>query len=133
MATTICLDFLMFPDNTPMPTPFTLASFNFSKVGAGMDCFVNVSGGDKGLQFPDQGIKIKLPAPSTKISLKIGQFSQPIKISLVSAAGVLVGSAVINAPNKYTTKNFLLRGKADSVVLTGGNNEGILAKICATI
>ncbi len=133
MATTICLDFQLFPDNTPMPVPFTLAGFEFAKVSVGMDLFVNESGGGKGLQFPDQGVKIKLPAPSARIGLTIGQFSGTINILLADSTGATVGTGLVNSPGLYTIRNFTLRKKAALVVLTGGGNEGILAKICARI
>ena len=133
MPTTICLDFLLFPDNTPMPLPFTLANFRFSAVAGGMTPFVNVSGAGKGLQFADQGIKIKLPFPSSKVSVNIGQFAQPIAIRVLSATGAMLANATTNTPNTYTTKTFVLRTKAATVILKGGNNEGILAKICATM
>jgi hypothetical protein len=133
MATTVCLDFLMFPDNTPMPLPFTLVSFKFSAVAGGMTPFVNVSGGGKGLQFADQGIKVKLPFPSSKVSVNVGQFAQPISVRVLSATGAILASTVITAPNTYTTKTFATRTKAVTVILRGGNNEGILARICATM
>lgn len=133
MATTICLDFLMFPDNTPMPLPFTLAGFSFAFFSIGSPPFVNESGGDKGLQFPDQGIKIKLPVPSTKVRVKIGQFSSPVTITVSSATGATLASDVTNTPNAYVIKNFRLKRKAALVTLTGGNNEGILAEICYTV
>src|SRR5215813_602421 len=126
MAATICLDFLMFRDNTPIPVPFKLAGFNFTMVAGGMKPFVNESGGGKGLQFPDQGMKIKLPAPASGVRLKLGQFATPINITL-SGPGLTVVTAVTNWPNAYKTKTFnLKKGRAALVVLTGGNNEGIL-------
>jgi hypothetical protein len=139
MATRICLDFSLFPDNTQMPQGnFTLAGFSFTMVNAGSQAFVNLAGNVLGLQFPDAGIKLKLPVPSTRISMKIGQYASPIKVEVFKAQGsptspALLATRVTNSPNAVTSFNFTFRQKASIVVLSGGNNEGMLVEACYKI
>ena len=130
--TTICLDFQMFPDDTPMPLPFPLAGFNFAFFSGGVQAFVNESGAGKGLQFPDQGLKVKLPLPVTRLSLTVGQFSTPISIRLSNPNGGTVATATTAVQNTYATFSFQLRRRASLVTLIGGNNEGLLSEICIT-
>ncbi len=130
--TTICLDFQMFPDDTPMPLPFTLAGFNFAFFSGGVQAFVNESGAGKGLQFPDEGLKLKLPLPVTRLSLTVGQFSTPISIRLSNPNGGTVATATTAVHNTFTTFPFQLRRRASLVTLIGGNNEGLLSEICIT-
>lgn len=132
MPTTLCLDFLMFPDNTPMPLPFTLAGFQFAFFSTGVQAFVNESGGGKGLQFPDQGLKVLLPLPVTRLSLTLGQFAGPIQITLSNSAGATAATGATAAPNAYSNHPFVLRRRASLVTLRGGTNEGILSKLCIT-
>jgi len=130
--TTICLDFQMFPDDTPMPLPFTLAGFNFAFFSGCVQAFVNESGAGKGLQFPDQGLKVKLPLPVTRLSLTVGQFSTPISIRLSNPNGGTVATATTAVQNTYATFSFQLRRRASLVTIIGGNNEGVLSEICIT-
>jgi hypothetical protein len=135
MATKVCLDFSLFPDDAPMPAGnFTLAGFSFALVGAGSQAFVNESGNIKGLQFPNDGIKFKLPVQSTKLTLKIGQFASPVTVEVRRGQGpsstAILANRVTNSPNSVTTFNFRFRHKAHMVILTGGNNEGLLVEAC---
>ena len=130
--TTICLDFQMFPDDTPMPLPFTLAGFNFAFYSGGVQAFVNESGAGRGLQFPDQGLKVKLPLPVAKLRLTVGQFSTPITIQLSNPNGGIVAYTTTAGQNTYTTYPFQLRRRASLITLIGGNNEGVLSEICIT-
>ena len=132
MPTTLCLDFLMFPDNTPMPLPFALAGFQFAFFSGGPQAFINESGGGKGLQFPDQGLKILLPLPVTKLSLTLGEFASPIQIELSNRAGARIATRATAAPNAYTNFPFLLRRRVTLVTLRGGTHEGILSELCIT-
>ncbi len=132
MPTTLCLDFLLFPDDTPMPLPFTLAGFQFAFYSAGPQAFVNESGGGKGLQFPDQGLKVFLPMPVTRLSLTLGEFASPIQITLSNSRGATVATATTATPNAYSNHPFVLRRQVSLVTLSGGTNEGILSKLCIT-
>jgi hypothetical protein len=122
----------MFPDDTPMPLPFTLAGFDFAFFSGGAQAFVNESGAGKGLQFPDQGLKVKLPLPVTRLSLTVGQFSTPISIRLSNPNGGTVATATTAVQNTYATVSFQLRRRASLVTLIGGNNEGVLSEVCIT-
>jgi hypothetical protein len=95
----------MFPDDTPMPLPFTLAGFNFAFFSGGVQAFVNESGAGRGLQFPDEGLKVKLPLPVTRLSLTVGQFSTPISIRLSNQNGGTVATATTAV--KTPTQRFL--------------------------
>jgi hypothetical protein len=130
MPTTLCLDFLMFPDDTPMHLPFTLAGFQFAFFSTGVQAFVNESGGGKGLQSPDQGLKVLLPLPVTRLSLTLGEFASPIQITLSNSLGATGATATTASPNAYSTQPFALRRKVSLVTLRGGTNEGVLSKLC---
>jgi hypothetical protein len=130
--TTICLDFQMFPDDTLMPLPFTLAGFSFAFYSGGAQTFVNESGAGKGLQFPDEGLKVKLPLPVTKLSITVAQFSTPVSIRLSNPNGGTVATATTAVQNTFTTFPFQLRRRISLVTLIGGNNEGVLSEICIT-
>jgi hypothetical protein len=129
MPIQLCVDFLMFPDNHTFPSPsFSFGGFKFA--GSGM--FVNVTGGSRGLQFLNSGIKIMLPAPAVKVRLKIGQFATPIGVKVI-VGGVTIASS-INQPNAYSVHTFgPWKKRATMVGLAGGNNEGIVAQICAWV
>lgn len=115
-----------------MPLPFTLAGFNFAFYSGGVQAFVNESGAGRGLQFPDQGLKVKLPLPLTKLRLTFGQFSTPITIQLINPNGGIVASTTTAGQNAYTTYPFQLRRRSSLIALIGGNNEGVLSEICIT-
>ena len=132
MPTTVCLDFQLFPDNPPLPLPFTLAGFQFAFFSAGVQPFVNESGVGKGLQFPDQGLKVLLPLPVTRLRLTLGQFASPIQITFSNTIGATVATASTTTPNAFSTLPFALRRKASLVTLRGGTNEGILSELCIT-
>lgn len=133
MAFKICLDFRLFPDNTQMPVTFNLGGFSFTNYNNGLaPAFVNISGSDKGLQFNNDGIEIKLPTSTTKVDLKIGQFGAPVTIAAISSTGVILASITTSSRNSYSTHLFNTRRKISTIKLTGGNNEGILAEVCAT-
>ena len=133
MANTICLDFQMFPVKTKMSLPFNLAGFNFDKVGGGLQPFISQTKGVKGLQFSDKGISIGLAQPASSVRLNLGEFATPITIT-ISGPGMKPITAVTNWQNTFNTQTFTIKlGRANVVVLTKGNNEGILAAICTTI
>jgi len=132
----VCFNFpaALFPNGFKPQMPFSLASWYFglvSTTGGGMPPFISQQGTGRGLQFPDQGIKIKLPAPSLRVSVSVGVFSQPVKVELLSGRGTVIASMTTSVSNGYQTRVFRVRRKVTWVVLTGGNNEGILVEVCA--
>jgi hypothetical protein len=141
MPFTICVDFLAFPDNHPMPPSFFLPGrpgykFDYLRPGPGVRVpFVNMTGAapraELALQFPKEGVKILFPAPTTNVTMRIGCFSASIDVEFIGTGGAVVLSTAVTA-KLFTNKNFLLRRRAMLVTLKGGNNEGALVKICGT-
>ena len=126
----ISIDFDAYPDNHQLGPQFTLASTTFRDLGA-PPSIVNVTAGDKGLQFPDAGLEISLPAPARWVRFETGQFNAPFTIEGYSATGQLVSAVAVTAPNTFSTQ--LIAG-ADPVVnlrLVGGGNEGMIVKMTA--
>ena len=67
----LCIDFGLFPDDTVLGPSFSLAGFAFSQV-AGADMVVNITEGEKGLGFPDQGMRVAPPTAVSSVSMRIG-------------------------------------------------------------
>ena len=133
MATMICLDFTLFIPGQTMPSTFVLAGFGFAKAVGGPGLIISSDQSVLALRFPDPGLKVTLPAPSTRLRLKIGVFASPVKVAAIGVTGTVLATALISGPNAYVTKNFTLTKKAVAVLLTGGTNEASLARICVWI
>ena len=111
-----------------------MGGFTFSKLAGGTDPIVKVDAGETGLQFPNNGLRIKLPVPSTQVVLRLGQFSHPFSIYLKATNGTtVVPPVVFNKPNGYATKAFKLKRKVAVIELRGGNNEGVVVRVCSII
>jgi hypothetical protein len=133
----LCADFTLFPDNTELgppgvPTTFTLAAFDFEQLGGTPPLFVNVTGAERGLQFPSQGVEITLPVPVRTVRLRIGTFNGPVDIAALDSSGATVRTKTIPGLNTYVNTSLRAR-EISSVVLTNGGNEGILVRICVAI
>jgi hypothetical protein len=89
--------------------------------------FTNVitTGVPLGLQFPISGVTITLPSPATIVSLDIGGYASAITITALSGSGITLAAT-------NSIQHVLLSGSGiTTVTLTGGNNEGILVRICS--
>lgn len=129
----LCADFAPFPDNTVLGPSFSLAGYKFTQpAGSTPLMFVNITGSERGLQFPHQGVRIKLPAPVKKVSLRLGAFASPVDIIARSKTGAVVYTSTLNTLNTYVNINISAPNIA-TLVLRKGNNEGILVKICVTL
>jgi hypothetical protein len=94
--------------------------------------FVNVTGSEKGLQFPEQGIEITLPVPVTRVTLRVGAFNGPVDINALDSMGTVVGTKTITIFNVYVNVG-MGAPEIATITLSNGGNEGILVRICETI
>jgi hypothetical protein len=128
----LCADFILFPDNTAMPTNFVLSSFLFHDNGTGQPWFVNDTAGERGLQFDTAGASIKLPAPTDKVDLRIGTFAGQVQISAEDQAGTAVAQVTVPGTNSY--HDVTISGvHIARLVLAGGGYEGILRSVCMDV
>jgi hypothetical protein len=128
----LCADFgpPIFEDDKQLPPSFTLAAFDFLRLG-GSQWFVNATAAEQGLQFPPQGAEITLPCPVRRVRLRIGTFNGPVDIEARDASGSTVSQLTVPGLNQYVNRNLSGPDKViESVVLTQGGNEGILVRIC---
>jgi hypothetical protein len=129
----LCADFTLFLDNTVLGPSFTLAAFEFDQLGGNPDqLFVNVTGNERGLQFPSQGVEITLPVPLRTVNLRLGTFNGPVDMTALDAAGNTVRQRTVPDLNRYVDRK-LSAPEIASVVLSGGGEEGILPRICVAI
>ena len=128
---TLCANFHIFPDNYPLGPTFTLAAFSFTQFG-GMNMFVNATANEKGLQFPNEGIEVALPLVTDSITLRLGAFAGPIEIEAANANGNIVQQRTIQYLNQFIDLR-LFAPEIATVIFKGGDNEGILPRMCVTI
>jgi hypothetical protein len=131
----LCADFALFPDNHRLPSPFALAGYTFKKLAGGPDLFVNASGGGKGLQFPDPGMRVTLPAPVAVAEVKLGVFGRDVTVTARDAAGAVVQTTTV--PHAATFQSVTISAPAPKRIsaldFTGGSNEGNLASMCVKL
>lgn len=137
MATfTLCADFMIFPDNfafPPAPSNFTLAAYGFRQLGGANPMFVNQTLAERGLQFPHQGMRVTLPVPVTRATLRLGTFAGAVDIKGYDSAGNLVLSRTAAYTNSYKNFKLISRRRMAYLEFTGGQNEGILVNICVKL
>lgn len=128
MATiTLLVEFSLFPDNTVLGPSFALSGYTFRDIG-GSPSFVNVSGAVKGLQFPNAGVRVRLPAVTDRVTVRAAAFAGPFDINAKNAAGATVATRVIPGDNAPHT--VVLSGTAITrLEFIGGNNEGVIISI----
>src|SRR5215210_3440104 len=129
-----CIDFSAFPDNTVLGPAFSLAGFQFTQNAAGSNMFVNVTAGAKGLQFPKQGMKVKLPFKVGNVTMRVGDFAGPFDVVARNGQGNQVAARTVNFHNAYG--NISMSSAADDIAVlefTKGGNEGILVQLCITL
>ena len=132
LALHLCADFVLFPDNHQFFAPFMMSGYDFSQPAGGMIMFVNQTGAEKGLQFPEAGIEIVLPVAVPRVTLRLGAFSGPIEINALDGAGAIVATRTIITLNVFL--NVVMRApEIATITLSKGGNEGILVSICETI
>jgi hypothetical protein len=131
-AVQLCAEFALFPDDFQLGPSFSLAGYDFVQPAGGTLMFVNVTGSEKGLQFPEQGIEITLPVPVTRVTLRLGAFRGPVEINALDSMGAVVRMTVINTLNIYINVG-MAAPEIATITLSKGGNEGILVRICETI
>lgn len=128
---TLCADFNLFPDNHRLGPNFSLAAFNFAQVG-GNPMFVNITGNERGLQFPQEGIEISLPVVTDSVVLRLGTFAGKVEIEVLNSARNIVRQQTVQGINMYITVR-LLAPEIATIILREGGNEGIIPSICVTV
>jgi hypothetical protein len=125
----ICVDFSTYPDNTPLGPTYLQAGFTFTQLGPTPVMFANATAGQIGLQFPDAGLGIKLPAPTRRVTMLFGTFGGAVTLETRSGA-TLVSTQTINTANTY--QNIVVNTPApfSSLIFKRGHNEAILVRIC---
>lgn len=132
IALTLCADFHLFPDNTELGPDFSLGGYDFSQPTGSNNMFVNVTGGEKGLQFPPEGVEIALPVPVSEVRFRLGTFAGPVEVAAFDSAGTVVRKRTIPGTNSYVNLRVFAPEIASLMLLEGGG-EGILVRICVTI
>jgi len=130
-AALICVDFSLFPDDTPLPGNFSLGGFVFQDKASPSGLFVNETNGRKGLQFSPQGVEVTLPSPVATVDLEVGAFGR-IEVAAVDSSGATVRKQTVPGSDAFV-KLKLSAPDIASLVVTGGNNEGMLAEVCVTL
>jgi hypothetical protein len=130
----LCIDFSPFPDNTILGPSFSLAGFAFNQNPGGPDMFVNVTGPEKGLQFPNQGMQVKLPFKVRAVTMRVGDFGGPFDIAARDSQGNQVATRTVNFHNAYGNISMSsTSGDIATLEFTKGTNEGILVQLCITL
>ncbi|OGO40610.1 MAG: hypothetical protein A2W36_07045 [Chloroflexi bacterium RBG_16_58_14] len=132
LAFKLCADFNLFPDNTQLGPNFSLAGFDFAQPPANMLMFVNETAGEKGLQFPKEGMEITLPIPVAAVRLRLGTFAGPVEIAALDSSGAVVRQRIVPGLNAYVNLR-MFAPEIATLLLTQGGNEGILVRICVAI
>lgn len=125
----VCVDFSNYPDNTPLGPTYRQAGFTFKQLGATPVMFANATAGQIGLQFPDAGLEIKLPAPTRRVTMLFGTFGGPVTLE-TRDGGTLVSTQTINTANTYRNIVISTATSFSKLILRGGTNEAILVRIC---
>jgi hypothetical protein len=125
----ICVDFSTYADNTPLGPTYTQAGMTFTQLGPAPVMFANATAGQIGLQFPDAGLEIKLPAPTPQVTMFFGTFGGPVTFETRNGAAV-VTSQVINTANTYKNITIHPPSLVNRLIFKGGHNEAILVRIC---
>lgn len=121
------VEFSLFPDNTVLGPSFTLSGFQFTDKGASPS-FVNVSGGQKGLQFGSLGVRVKLPTETTLVTVRGDAFAGDFSIIGINGSGTPVVSETIpgdNAPHVVD----IVHPRLAFLEFVGGGNEGLIDSI----
>lgn len=128
----LCAEFAIFPDNHVLGPAFSLAGFSFNQLLGGNPMFTNDTGGERGLQFPLEGIEITLPIPVRSVTLRLGTFAGPVDIEALDSAGAVVRRRSVPGLNAYIDLRFSAPDIA-ALRLAGGGNEALIPKICVAI
>ena len=129
----LCADFTLFPDDTVLGPNFSFAGFDFDQLGGSPPLFVNITGAERGLQFPPQGVEIALPIPRSLARLRIGTFNGPVDIAALDSSRTTINTKTIPDLNSYVDTSIRAASDISSVVLRNGGHDGILVRICVAI
>jgi hypothetical protein len=91
--------------------------------------FANATAGQIGLQFPDAGLEVKLPASTRRVRMLFGTFGGAVTLDARSGAS-LISTQTINTANTF--QNLIVNTPVpfSRLVFKGGHNEAILVRIC---
>jgi hypothetical protein len=131
MIVPLLLTFAFLPDNTSLPASFQMAGYTFNAQSATPALVINESAGEKGLQFPDQGLLVSLPAEVPVVDVRACAYAGAAKVEALAAAGFVADFA--NIPNNSCI-DAKLRGRGiEEIRLTGGGHEGLLVSILCAV
>ena len=127
MIVPLLLTFAFLPDNTGLPSSFNMAGYAFNALASAPKLLINESGGEKGLQFPKEGLMVSLPASVSVADIRACSFADPLKVEALGLTTSAIDSFEV-AGN--TCVDFKLRGFGlEEIRFTGGGNEGLLVSI----
>lgn len=124
----IVVDFRLFPDNHVLPVSFSLAGQRFESIDSTANPFVNDKAGDRGLQFFNQGLRIKLSHPVNGLLLSAGGFASPVNVTAFDASGTAVWNQSLLPPNQFIRVDIKAQGIV-ALELVDGGGEGILLEL----
>lgn len=125
MATiTLLADFTIFGEDFRFGSPFTLSGFTFTDLGPPAS-FINTSGAVKGLQFPNAGEKVRLPAVTGRVTINVAAFAGPITLIGRNTRGREIVRRIVPGDNAPHTIVLTMPGVA-RVDFMGGDNEGVI-------
>jgi hypothetical protein len=124
-----CVDFSTYPDNTPLGPTYIQAGFTFTQLGPMPIMFANATAGEVGLQFPGVGLEIKVPVATMAVTLFFGTFGGAVTLETRNGS-VLVSTQTIDTANTFKNITVNAPGPFSRLIFKGGNNEGILVRIC---
>jgi hypothetical protein len=139
-----CLDFYSFSNLyepiTPPAASFTHGGCDFRPIAGGLPLLIHRDGGagalhvpGQGLRFPRQGVEVTPRVMSAEATLSVGTFGQPVDVSALDAAGAVMTSVVVPSNNAYNKVSITTPTPFHSLTLTGGNNEGVLERVCLVL
>ncbi len=130
-TTVICRGFQAYAPGALLPPVFLVGNYQIGASGKAAPVVMPACGElPAGLQFDEQGIEVKLPAPTVAVTVQVGSSQrQPIAIVGLNRAGQRIDQRVI--PGGGTLYTVTLVGTAlVSLHLVGGGDGGRLVQIC---
>jgi hypothetical protein len=128
-----CASFAADPVDTQMGSSFTRDGYEFTSIDTSfLPRTIDLGGGTIALEFGDGGLEIALPGVSGSVDLEAVARATPITVDGLDGGGAVV--ATVTLPQQSALAHYQLVAAAITKVrLTGGQNEGLLASICADV
>ncbi len=127
-----CIDFGVYPDNTPIALPVTLNGIQIGNLGEPDDTFpfVNFTAGRLGLQFAPDGLRIDFGMPATLVTLEVASYTgQPVGVELFAEGADPVAGQEVTQEAGIVELVFA-EPDMQALQLRGGGFEGMLLTLC---